>query len=84
MIYSQKEQLEILKEVCLEMGLPWSDEPGETVIDGQPASEYFETHKIFENIYSEQSAVKNTLLFDIPEEYQAFTNDDPALLLNAA
>lgn len=84
MTYSLEEQLKMLKEVCLEMGLPWSDEPGESVIDGQPASEYFKTHKIFESIYSKTSVMQNQLPFDSLERYQEFSNDDPDLFLNAA
>ncbi len=84
MSYSMEEQLKMLKEVCLEMGLPWSDEPGETVIDGQPASEYFKTHRIFENTYSKQTEVTDLLPFDFPEEYKEFSNEDPGLLLKAA
>ena len=41
----------LLKKVCEEMGLPWNDTPGELLISGQTASEYFKDHTIFPTDY---------------------------------
>ena len=40
-------ELKLLKQVCEEMGIPWIDETGESIIDGIPASQWFRAHNIF-------------------------------------
>ena len=47
---NQKEENEkLFRQICQEMGLPWDDTLGEAIIDGQPASEWFKTHSLFED-----------------------------------
>jgi hypothetical protein len=43
-----------LKQVCKEMGIPWSDAAGQFIIDGLSADEYFKYHKIFEEKLKEE------------------------------
>ena len=40
--------IDVLRQVCKEMGIPWDTTLTEAIIDGQPASEYFKKHEIFE------------------------------------
>lgn len=52
---------EILKKVCEEMNIAWNETPGYMTINGQLATDYLETHDIFEDEVYYQEALFNEI-----------------------